>query len=370
MPFDKPQTKWRIFIVRITLTFLILGAEPVLAQDIQLMAILGADFHTSFVNSVAFAPDGRTLANGNGDNTIEVWDVQNRTLLATLKGHTGAVNSVAFSPDGRTLASGSEDRTIKFWDVQSRTLKITLEGHADAVTWVAFSPDGRTLASGSGDREKFWGGDNSVRLWDVESGTLKAILLGHTRRVASLAYSSDGSLLASASWDSTIKLWDAHDGTLKASLRSVPEGQAKSFGPMAFSPDGRTLAGGVAKFIQVWDVKSRMLKAQLHRDENGQWVVVWETALVYSPNGRTLISSGQVGGMGGGWIKLWDAQSGTLKASLEAHTDGITSLAISPDGSTLASGSWDKTIRLWRLGEPHAVFPQGKTLTTWGSMKR
>ena len=75
--------------------------------------------HTEFACSVAFSPDGKTLASGSDDHTIKLWDVATGTLLRTLSGHTSSVESVAFSPDGKILASGSWDNTIKLWDVET-----------------------------------------------------------------------------------------------------------------------------------------------------------------------------------------------------------------------------------------------------------
>ena len=74
--------------------------------------------HTDSVNSVAFSPDGKTLATGSDDKTVRLWDVATRqTVGSPLTGHTGAVNSVAFSPDGKTLASGSDDGTVRLWSI-------------------------------------------------------------------------------------------------------------------------------------------------------------------------------------------------------------------------------------------------------------
>jgi hypothetical protein len=119
--------------------------------------------HTLYVESVAFSPDGKTLASGSGDNTIRLWDVATRTSTATLTGHTDRVFSVAFSPDGKTLASGGADNTIRLWDVATRTSTATLTGHTDTVRSVAFSPDRKTLASGSVD--------TTIRLWKVANRT-------------------------------------------------------------------------------------------------------------------------------------------------------------------------------------------------------
>jgi adenylylsulfate kinase-like enzyme len=108
--------------------------------------------HSDRVNSVAFSPDGKTLASASNDKTIKVWNLQSQKSIATLAGHRDLVNSVAFSPDGLTLASASNDGTIKVWNLQSQEPIDTLAGHSDWVNSVAFSPDGLTLASASGDK--------------------------------------------------------------------------------------------------------------------------------------------------------------------------------------------------------------------------
>jgi len=116
--------------------------------------------HADAVYSVAFSPDGKTLASGSGDHTVELSEARTGQGLATLKGHDGFVTSVAFSPDGKTLASGSDDNTVKLWDAQTGQELATLKGHDDYVGSVAFSPDGKTLASGSRDKTvKLWVGD-------------------------------------------------------------------------------------------------------------------------------------------------------------------------------------------------------------------
>ena len=113
----------------------------------------------SSVWSVAFSPDGTTLASSSWDGTVLLWDVASQQEKAILRGHTLGVFSVAFSPDGTTLASGSDDHTVRLWNVASQQEIAVLEGHTDWVESVAFSPDGTTLASGSRD--------NTILLWDM-----------------------------------------------------------------------------------------------------------------------------------------------------------------------------------------------------------
>jgi serine/threonine protein kinase len=278
----------------------------------------------SSVTSVAFSPNGHTLASGCADKTISLWSAANGKLLHTFHGHSDNVNSVAFSPDGRILASGSWDRTIKLWDAASGKLLRTIQGHSENVNSVAFSPDGRFLVSGSDDK--------TVKLWNVASGQLVRTFHGHTDSVETVAFSSDGRTLASGSWYNTIKLWDAASGEL---LRTLP-GHAGYVYSVAFSPDGRTLASGSQdKTIKLWNVAS----GQLLRTLQGHSDSVQSVA--FNPNGRILAS-----GSDDKTIKLWDVASGQLLRTLQ-DSDNVYSVAYSPDGRTLASGCWRGNIKLW-----------------------
>ena len=156
--------------------------------------------HSASVNSVAFSPDGKTLASASRDGTIKVWNLQSQKSIATLADHSQWVNSVAFSPDGKTLASASYDNTIKVWNLQSQKPIATLAGHSNSVNSVAFSPDGLTLASASGDK--------TIKLWNLQTQKPIATLAGHSEEVISVAFSPDGLTLVSASGDDTIILWN------------------------------------------------------------------------------------------------------------------------------------------------------------------
>ena len=283
------------------------------------------------VRSIAYSPDGKTLASGLSGGQIRLWDARSGALLRTLDGHANEVHSVAFAPDGNTLASGSEDKTIKLWDARSGELLRTLEGHINWVTSVAFAPDGKTLASSSYD--------NTIKLWDARSGELLRTLEGHTRTVYSVAFAPDGSTLASSSSDDTIKLWDARSGEV---LRTL-EGHTSSVWSVAFAPDGSTLASSSDdKTIKLWDARSGELLRTLEGHTS------WVTSVAFAPDGNTLAS-----GSYDKTIKTWDARSGELLRTLEGHTSRVNSVAFAPDGSTLASGSDDKTIKTWdaRSGE-------------------
>jgi WD40 repeat protein len=119
--------------------------------------------------------------------------------------------SLAFAPDGTTLASASSDRTIKLWDLATHKEKRTLRGHADPLSSVAFSPDGARLVSGAGAIRFNPGHQGEVKLWDVASGTELAILQGNTRGVSSVAVTPDGKSVASSSRDNAIRIWNIGD---------------------------------------------------------------------------------------------------------------------------------------------------------------
>ena len=368
--------------------------------------------HQKQVLSASFSPDGQTIASSGEDNTIKIWD-RDGTLLKTFSGHGDKVTQVSFSPNGQTLASASYDKTIKLWDLKSSSLNI-LQGHQHRVLGVSFSPDGQVLASASQD--------NTVKLWS-RTGELINTLEGHTDRVASVSFSPDGQILASASYDKRIKLWYLNSPEKLSNLElfddlrhysqfcNFKRGQTKSdlFSQSEFKDYFRseyscwirvgnfclTLFHGVIPFFPTnfsllpkWDLfrqdrsfeekeYSSLLdinsstKAEIatrlqcllkytgnvctHWDRNASYYVphdilknidlVGHTDSVmsvnFNPNSQIIAS-----GSKDKTVKLWN-RKGELLKTLVGHRGWVSSVSFSPNGKMLASASDDGTVKLW-----------------------
>ena len=207
--------------------------------------------HPGGVRSVAYSPNGETLASAGWDKTVRLWDVTTGKQQVALP-HSDALRSLAFSPDGKTLASGSEDGTVKLWNTATWREEITLHGHAGPVICLSFSPDGKTLASASA-----WGEDHGVlNLWDMSPKPARS---RHRLAGAStMAFAPNGKTLATAH-DGSFKLWDIATGQ----QRAASHGPKAGITALAFSPDERYVAaGGVDRTLWLWEVASGEERSQ------------------------------------------------------------------------------------------------------------
>ena len=304
--------------------------------------------------SAAWSPDGKTLATGH-DSAVRLLDPSTGRALCQFEGHSAFVTSVAWSPNGGTLASGSSDSTVRLWDPSTGRELRRLEGHSDAINFIAWSPDGKTLASGSEDR--------TISLWDPSTGRELRRLEGHSGTIDSLTWSPDGDTLASVASDHTIRLWDPSTGQehrLRLRVPWAPEVHHRlefkyAVGSVAWHPNGTYLTwatmDGARSVVQLWNRELQMWnthwgveggKFRGHSDS--------VTSLAWRPDGRTLAS-----GSADATIRLWKLELPWGEPELrrlEGHTDTISSLAWSPDGKRLASASWDGSVRIWTVETP------------------
>ncbi len=371
----------------------------------------------STVASIAFAPDGRAVASGNGDGTISLWEADTGRELRVLRGHRDAVLSVAFAPDGRLLASRGggvayNDNSIVLWDLATGRevrrfgasqgkVPPSFTGSPAWAFEVAFAPDGKLLASGAGN---VLATDDTIRLWDVATGQEVRRCRGHGDRIRCFAFAPDGTLLASGAQDRTVRLWGPATGK---ELRRL-EGHRELVRALAFSPAGTVVASaGDDKTVRLWEAATgkelRKLAVQgeplsvafvdagtlAWGDTQGEIHLVDAATgkerrrlgrqpsrvgtILRSPDGKKLATAADGGDF---TVHLWDVASGR-RPKLAGHEAPLYCLAFAPDGRTLATGGVDGTIRLWDattgeelrrhrelpgLGSALAFAPDGKSL--------
>ena len=295
------------------------------------------------VTSVAFRPDGKTLATGDWNGNIYLWDVSAGTRTGALADpdlNGDGVTSVVFSPNGKTLATGDANGSTYLWNPVSgtRTAVLTCPGSVE-VESLAFSPDGQTLATGD---------DVNSCLWPVGSGTPTAVLSRHGAVVdTTVAFSPDSQTLATGGTDGTTDLWDIGTRTRTAVLTG-PANHAAGDGvnSLAFSPDGKTLGTGYYNgSIYLWDVATGTRTAVL-TDPGQPAAGDGVTSVAFGPDGKTLAT----GDYNGSTI-LWNLATRT-RITVLADPDGayVNSVAFSPDGKTLAVGDVDGRTYLWDAG--------------------
>jgi Tol biopolymer transport system component len=297
---------------------------------------------------------------------------------------------VAWSPDGKTLAVTTKvEKTflgiqynrrgsaIRLWDVDKGEVKQTLgedKENLKSFGWHAvFSPDGKLIATTVSEQVSRPGLliiRGMIWVWDAKTFALKYTLGDDNSSLHSVAFSPDGKLIAGGDYSvkKTVKLWNAESGAL---VRTLHNGEAMPES-VAFSPDSKTLVVGGQRadssgVVTLWNVETGKLKHTLEREQN-------VIKAVFSPNGKVVASGGI-----GGEVELWDVESGKQITSLQGLGKGTWSLAFSPDGQTLAAAGWDGKVHLWdvetgKLKEPlkghgSAIYdvafsPDGKTLAS------
>ncbi|RYO95067.1 hypothetical protein DL766_009005 [Monosporascus sp. MC13-8B] len=324
--------------------------------DVELVHTLN---HNSVVFNVRFSADGKYVATGR-NGSAQIYDVATGEKLCVLGADSvgpsirGYIRSVCFSPDGKYLATG-EDRLIRVWDIASRTIRNTFSGHEQDIHSVEFARDGRTIASGSHDR--------TVRLWDFETGQLFRVL-SVEHGVTTVAMFPDSKYVAASVFDNKLRVWEIQTGDLVKILGGA-EGHREGVYSVAFAPNGRDLvSGSLDKTIKTWELipprggtpnsrpsaKGNIKTFEGHRD--------FVTSVAVTPNGAWIIS-----GSGDCCVQFWDPRTGVPLLRLEGHKSSVISVSPNPMGGSFATGSRDMTSRIWKY---HVIQPGAEEKTGRG----
>jgi WD40 repeat protein/serine/threonine protein kinase len=302
--------------------------------------------HSTHPECVVFSPDGRQIASGCFDGTVQIWDLGTGSVLHHL--HKGEKDgpttfSLTYSSDGQHLAAADTHGYIRVWKATTGELLAAFRAHEHASWMLAFSPDGRTLASVSFD---------GVKLWDLGAKDRKDAerLIGpplkHPAHCETVAFSADGGRLLTACWDGMVRTWDLATGQEAASFPA----QVEAAWLACFSPDARRLAWAYLDgTVTVWDT------ATGHEESKLRTTQPWIRSVAFSPDGQRIV----VAAGGDGTVRLLDPSTGRETLTIHAHLLTLNNVAFSPDGHRLASAGNDDTVRVWDAtplaGDPHAA---------------
>jgi WD40 repeat protein len=307
------------------------------------MALAG---HTFPVQALAFGPDGITLTSFacylsslKGVERV-VWDLERGQPIAKHLENPGALRGLVLASRGRTLAAAGEDRGVWVWDIDRSHEWRRLGEQRYPIGVLAISDDGAQLATDDFQCD--------VTLWDVSSSRPNTWSLRGAEPIVALAFAPGGRALAWGCLDHTIRLWDVATGEERTVLR----GHTHRVQAVAYSPDGRMLASGdLDGVVKIWDVAT--WKERFSQEATADKVYRNQlSALVFSPDGQMLaVAFDRV-------VQLWDVATSQLVVRLEGHEGKVACLAFSPDGTRLATGGHDQTVRLWDVARYRSLQPE------------
>ncbi|KAI0097526.1 WD40-repeat-containing domain protein [Nemania sp. FL0031] len=314
--------------------------------ETNITQLFGIKGYGDSVTCTVFSPDGTLLAIGSSYGRMWLWDTKADKSRLTLEGHTKRVNSLVFSPDGRLLVSGSDDGSGGVWSLETETQAgqrlHNLDSGQDldskewhSITSVSFSPDGSSLAMSTPNTIHIWSTKTWERLYVIEAGISDCI--------RTVVYAPSGGYLASASQNNGVQLWYAVGTSTKREEQSeVQPNQRSPVVEIATSLNGYVAAGHLDGSISLWDTKTRTPIAESMGSEGSGGI----ESLMSSPHdgGRMLLSSYN------DWtVRVYEVSSRKLLYRFP-HKSRIWYLTWSPDGTSIASASDDRSIRIWKIG--------------------
>ncbi|HYJ87755.1 MAG TPA: hypothetical protein VEW46_16950 [Pyrinomonadaceae bacterium] len=353
--------------------------------------MLGPDSGTNSITTLAFSPDGKMLASGRTDGSINLWSVAAQKEVKTISAHPRPITSIAFSEDGKTLASAGDNGSVGIWETGCLSALSTkneskdcreqavLTGHSDSILSVSFRSDSNLLATASRDK--------TVGLWDTnaKSDARSTSFPGYLDQTSFIKFSPDGKVLGAVSRKGLVKVWDATTMEEKSLRGSDGRPRIDRFASLVFAPGGKVFAtwnpeGGITlwdtntltetgklqgatptprenKFLMAFSKKSDRLITWTQ--EEG--ITVYDTKLKLAKvSTRPLLTTSNfllvafspdlgilAAGISNGGVELWDTRTGRLLTELRGNSGPVLSIAFSNDGRRLATGYADNTVKIW-----------------------
>jgi WD40 repeat protein len=327
-----------------------------------------------WLTSIAFNADATLLATGGTNHQATIWDVSRNQPWLSLVGHTDAVRAVAFSPDGKRVATASSDGTARIWQVVEEE-PLSVAAHDGNIADVAFSPDGRFLATASADK--------TAKTWDLDSEMATRVFPRQQAELSAVAFHPSNGLLTTAGWDRTVRFYDLLSGEERRVLKLQNPLLA-----LSYSPDGRFLAtADTENLATIWYVDRTRRGVRVRAVATCRGHMQWINAVGFSPDSKFLATSSDdktirwweassgatlhvfrgddafqgvafglaqdrlvlIGASHSGTAPVWDLESKTLLRQLSGHTKRLHTVACSPDGKRVATGSGDGAVKLWDL---------------------
>jgi WD40 repeat protein/tRNA A-37 threonylcarbamoyl transferase component Bud32 len=270
--------------------------------------------HTGQVVSVEYSPDGSRVVTAGWDGTARVWSPATGELLLTLKMEGEFVSSACFSSDGRVLITAGKDQVLRFWDAKTGALRRGVPGGG---TLAAAARRGRFVAS--------LRPDNGICIWDADRGEQLAATPKQDQEVTGFAFSPDGEYLAVAGFQGLVKVWKVEGGKELVPLPAADLPLVRgNLWAVAFSPDGQFLAVGGAE-TQVFDLCDHRRCRPLFGTGG-----LFASQLAFSPDGKLMAGTYRDG------LRVWDMETGKIVRSWREHADQKLGVAFSPDGKHMA----------------------------------
>lgn len=335
--------------------------KEIATLSVQPLSHWDLDIETHPLGNVRFGPDGKLLAACCNGEMIQLWDVATRKSVGSLSDGS-RIFSLAFSPDGKTLAATS-DKEISIWDLSSRKKTLTLDGLGKSDTRylqscpISFSQDGTMLAAA--------GGDSKIKIWDAQTYKLTATYTEHTKPISSVIFSSDSKSLISAGEDAVLRIWNIAEGETK----SISSQDTAGILDLSLSSNEKKLASGAEDgTVRLWEMatgQGEILSKPPIANPAHEGEIL---KIKFRPDGKILATAGLGKDNNSTTLKLWNANDGITISTMEGHRGNVWMLRFADNGKSLISRDNEGVLIEWNSTTGTQIgYRKQNSYSTWPS---